>query len=63
MEPTGSHREFVVRLPNDDGPADPDALARNIIYATGLYGGQVHVRDADGDPDAWAAPETWETWS
>jgi hypothetical protein len=58
-----ARRQFVVSIPEDneaglDTPAD---IARGLIYANGLYGGQIRVRPADDDSDgAWVAPDSWE---
>lgn len=57
------YRRFVVEIPDGSGVGLNTAtdVAANLIYASGLYGGQIRVRPADDDSDsAWVAPDSWE---
>ncbi len=53
-------RRFVVEVPEDEGLDTAAEIARELIYASGLYGGQIGVQPEGGDDDSWARPETWE---
>jgi hypothetical protein len=55
-------REFVVSLPVEDDLPDGAAardVAQSLIFATGMYGGEVWARPANQD-GAWVKPATWK---
>jgi hypothetical protein len=55
-------REFVVSLPVEDDLSDDAAardVAQSLIFANGMYGGEVWAKPGGADDDAWIKPETW----
>jgi hypothetical protein len=39
----------------------PDGIAKQLVYATGMHGGEIWARPFDNDSEtAWVKPNTWE---